>query len=50
MKKSNFSPEFRLEVVQLDNGHTYEGAAKVMGVGYSIISKRVKSLEKNELN
>jgi transposase len=44
MKKSNLSPKFRLEAVQLVvyNGHTYEGAAKVMGVGYSIISKWVK--------
>jgi hypothetical protein len=37
-KKPNFSPEFRLETAQLvvDNGYTHQGAAKAMGVGYSI--------------
>jgi transposase len=43
-KKTNFSPEFRLETVQLvvNNRYTHESAA--MGVGYSTIRKWVKQL------
>jgi len=45
-KKTNFSPEFRLETAQLvvDNGYSHEDAAKAMGVGYSTIGKWVKQL------
>nr|WP_197478939.1 transposase [Marinomonas atlantica] len=34
-KRPNFSPEFRLETVQLafDNIYTHEDAAKAMGAG-----------------
>ncbi len=46
-KRSNYSPEFRLETAQLvvDNGCSHEEAAKAMGVGYSTISKWVKQLK-----
>ena len=45
-KRSNYSPEFRLETAQLvvDNGYSYEEAAKAMDVGYSTIGKWVKQL------
>jgi transposase len=45
-KIPNFSPEFRLETAKLvvDNGYTYKGAAKAMGVCYSNISKWVMLL------
>jgi len=47
VKKTNFKPEFRLEVAQLvvDKGYSVREAAEAMNVGKSTVDKWVRQLK-----